>query len=125
MPPRRRQATADDLLTKSARVQELEISLGEKTVVVSLVAISADEYDEMLAEHPPTKAQKEEGNTYNPETFPPALIAAVMAEPKITLEQAQTIWKGKTWSRGELRDLFMNCVNLCNRGLDVPFTFAG
>ena len=129
MATRRRQATASDLLAKPARKQELVISVpaekGEAEVTLSLIAISASAYDKLLAEHPPTKEQRDEGNGYNPDTFAPALIAAVVAEPKLTVEQAAEIWTGETWSRGELRDLFMGCVNLCSKGLDVPFTSAG
>ena len=125
MPPRRRQATADDLLTKRARTQELAITVpgdkGDDQLIVSLTSISSTAYDQLLAEHPPTKDQLKEGNTYNPDTFAPALISEVMSEPKLTVEQATAIWKGETWNRGELRDLFMGCVNLCQRGLDIPF----
>lgn len=130
MAPRRRQATAEDLLSKPARKQTVPITLsgGDKadTVVeMSLVSLSATAYDKLLAEHPPTKDQKSEGHTYNPDTFAPALIAEVVVDPKLTVEQATAIWTGETWSRGELRDLFMACVDLCSRGLDVPFTPAG
>jgi hypothetical protein len=124
MPPRPRQATADDLIAKPARRKELSIPVGDRVLTVSLVAIGADEYDELLAAHPPTKEQRVEGNSYNPDTFAPALIAECAAEPKLSLEQTTAIWKGSTWSRGELRDLFMACVNLCQQGLDVPFTLA-
>ena len=128
MPPRRRQATADDLLGKKARKAEIPISVptdkGNQVLTMDLVAISSDEYDALLAEHPPTPDQKKDGNSYNPDTFAPALISAVLAEPKLTVEQATAIWKSPTWNRGELRDLFMGCVNLCSEGLNVPFTLA-
>jgi hypothetical protein len=129
---RARQATADDLLLKPARVQKLPLNIpddkgagGTRVVDVMLTAISAHEYDDLMAEHPPTKAQKEEGAAYNPETFAPALIAAVLTEPKLTIEQSIELWHGKTWSGGELRDLFAHCVGLCSKGLDVPFTPGG
>ena len=44
---------------------------------------------------------------HNPDTFAPALISAVLAEPKLSVEQATQIWKSPTWNRGELRDLFI------------------
>lgn len=129
MASRRRPATVDDLLLKPARTQELVINVpsekGDVELTLALTALSMKEYDELIAAHPPTKDQKAEGNGYNPETFAPAVIAAVVTEPKLTLEQAQTLWAGDQWNRGELRDLFLSCVNLCSRGLDVPFTLAG
>ena len=128
MAVRRRPATVDDLLTKPARTQELTITVGADKpveVTLALTAISAKAYDDLLAGNPPTVEQKAEGETYNPDTFPAHIISAVVSEPKITLEQAREIWDGSQWSRGELRDLYMACVNLCSRGLDVPFTSAG
>jgi hypothetical protein len=61
-------------------------------------------------------------------SFLPVLIAcalgcvkACVTVPALTVEQATLIWTGDDWSRGELRDLFMSCVNLCAKGLDLPF----
>lgn len=129
MASRRRPATTADLLGKPARTQEVTITVpGEKgdiELTLQLRAVSASAYDRLLAEHPPTKEQKEEGSGYNPDTFAPAIIAAVVADPALSVEEATEIWNGETWSRGELRDLFLACVNLCSKGLDVPFTFAG
>jgi hypothetical protein len=128
MASRRRPATAADLLGKPARTQDITITVpGEKDDVefaLKLRAVSAATYDQLLADHPPTKEQTADGAGYNADTFAPAIIAAVVVEPALTVEQATEIWTGDTWSRGELRDLFMACVNLCARGLDVPFTRA-
>jgi hypothetical protein len=122
---RPRPATADDLLTKPARKKDVDISVpddkGEHTVTLTLTSMSSSSYDALLAEHPPTAEQKKDGSGYNADTFAPALISAVVTAPKLSLEQATSIWEGETWSRGELRDLFMECVNLCNQGLNVPF----
>jgi hypothetical protein len=129
MASRKRQATVEDLLSKPARRQEVQITVpgekGDQVLSLQLVAISAREYDDLLAGHPPTKEQEKDGQSYNGDTFGPALIAAVVADPKISVEQAGEIWTGETWSRGEIRDLFLACVNLCSKGLDVPFTSAG
>ena len=128
MASRRRPATVEDLLSKPARTQDVVITVpgekGDVELLLKLKAISASAYDRILAEHPPTKEQSVEGAGYNADTFAPAIIAAVVTEPEITPEQAGQIWNGDEWSRGELRDLFMACVNLCAKGLDVPFTFA-
>ena len=125
---RRRPATAEDLIGKAARKQEITITVpGEKgdiELTLGLKAISANGYDQLLADHAPTKEQAAEGSGYNPDTFAPAIIAAVVSEPKLTEDQAKAIWAGEEWSRGELRDLFMACVNLCAKGLDVPFISA-
>jgi hypothetical protein len=129
MANRRRPATVEDLLAKPARTQEVVITVpgekGDVELTLQLKAISASAYDKLLADHPPTKEQSAEGQGYNSDTFAPAIIASVVSEPTLSNEQASQIWNGDEWSRGELRDLFMACVNLCAKGLDVPFTFAG
>ena len=129
MASRRRPATAADLLSKPARKQTVTINVpgekGDQELTLELKAISAKAYDDLIAAHPPTKEQKVDGQGYNPDTFAPAIIAEVVDEPKLSLEQATEIWSSSDWSRGELRDLFLECVNLCSRGLDVPFTSAG
>ena len=134
MPPRRRQAeevvTAEKLLGKSLRVRKLQLPVtddnGEASNLdIKIKALSSDAYDSLLALHPPTDKQKKEGDNFNTDTFAPALIQAVVIAPALTLEQADALWHSDTWSTGELRDLFMNCVSICQAGLDVSFGFAG
>lgn len=120
-------ATADDLLGKRLRTQKFEITTQDEfgnDVVreVTVQALAAPDYDALLAEHPPTADQKKSGDTYNTDTFAPALISRCLLSPALSLEQAHAIWKSDNWSRGELRDLFLTCVNVCQRGLDVPFS---
>lgn len=43
---------------------------------VTVTALPALRFDELLAEHPPTDAQRFDGLTFDPETFVPALLAA-------------------------------------------------
>lgn len=118
-----RPATVEDLLEKKALpTQEFTVRLGGEEVRIELQAINSPDYDELLAAHPPTKKQQESGDTYNTDTFAPALIAQVMKVPALTEAQAQEIWKGESWTRGELRDLFMSAVQICQQGLNVPFS---
>lgn len=120
----RRAATLEDLLKKPARTRELSFKLDKNEVLVTLKAVGSQAYDELLAEHPPTKEQQKDGNTYNPETFAPALIAACMETPKISYDDAVAIWTSTEWSRGEVTQLFLACIDVCSKGLDVPFTAA-
>jgi hypothetical protein len=122
-------ATIDQLLKKPQRVKTIPVAIqtddgGIVEVAMRVRAIGSSEYDALLAEYPPTaKQKKDDPNTpYNPETFPPALIAACAAEPTMTVEQAEEIWKSEHWSRGELTTLFFGCMEVNARGLDVPFS---
>lgn len=121
-------ATIDQLLKKPQRVKTIPVTVttdGDETLEVGIKvrAIGSSEYDELLASHPPTgKQKKDDPNTpYNPDTFPPALIAACAAEPTMSVEQATELWTSERWSRGELTTLFFGCMEVNAKGLDVPF----
>lgn len=123
----RRAATLDELLKKPARTKEVTLKLSGEDgsvheVFIRLKALGSQAYDDLLAEHPPTAEQKKEGSTYNADTFAPALIAACAVEPSMTTSEAKQIWTSDEWSRGEVTELFFACVEVCSKGLDVPFT---
>jgi hypothetical protein len=120
-PTAKRVATAADLMSKPARIKEVPLSLGDDDLVIKLKAIGSKAYDDKLAEHPPTKAQKADGATYNMDTFPVALLSLCMVDPVMTEEELATVWTSPEWSRGELLDLFFSAVEINNKGLNVPF----
>jgi len=123
-----RAATLTDLLNKPVRSKTITLKVpGSENgdideLTVKVRAIGQRAYDALLAEHPPTKKQKDGGDSYNIETFCPALISSSMVEPEITFDEATEIWGSEAWSRGELTELFFACVEVNNKGLDIPFT---
>jgi hypothetical protein len=127
---RRAVATFDDLIKKPPRKSEVIFRMpgddGEPVeLVVVLQAIGSFAYDELVAAHPPTPQQKKEGdNPYNLDTFAPALISACSKEPALSLEQASELYKADNMSPGEMVALFLECLKLCNAGVDVPFTVS-
>jgi len=124
--PSARTATLEDLVHKPVRTKELTLPIGEDdAVTLKLRAINTVVYDKLIAEHPPTKEQKAEGSHYNLDTFGPVLLATCTLEPAMTAEDAVALWNSEDWSRGELLDWFMGCMELCNAGMKVPFTANG
>ena len=123
-----RPATLSDLLNKPVRSKTLTMKVPseeegeEQELTVKVRAIGQRAYDALLGEHPPTKKQKDNGDSYNIETFCPALISLSLVEPRITFEEASELWASEAWSRGELTGLFFTCVEVNNKGLDIPFT---
>ena len=123
---RNRRATFDLLLNKPRVEREISFQLpveggGEQEVTMLLRAISGTKYDRMLADHPPTKEQKADGSSYNVNTFGPALLADVVVEPELTGAEWRELWNSPAWNRGEIMELFLAAVQLCNQGLDIPF----
>lgn len=120
----KKKATVQDLLEKARRTKTITLG-GDTGPAISFQALGAQEYDDLIAKHPPTAKQKKDGATWNPDTFAPALVAHCSVEPKIDGETALQIWESESWSRGELMDLFMQVVQMNAEGLDVPFTGKG
>jgi hypothetical protein len=126
----RRPATFKDLLHKPARTREVVLKVPDDggtiiEYVVTLRAIGSKAYDVLVGMHPPTVEQKKEGASYNPDAFGPALIAACAVSPVITPNEAKELWESDEWSRGEVMELFVAAVEVCSKGLDVPFTETG
>lgn len=121
-------ATLDALLAKPRRIRDFHVEIpgpdGGEPVKMKLVgeALSGDAFDDLVAQHPPTKKQREDGFTWNTDTFLPALIAATLREPHLTYEQAKQLWDSEQWSSGELNSLANFCIRLSQEGLGVPFT---
>jgi len=113
-------ASVDQLLSKPARTKEMVLNIGSDEVTIALRAIGSKAYDDLMAAHPPTKAQKVENTPFNIDTFGPALLATSFMTPEMTVEEATAMWTSPEWSRGELTDVFYACVELTNTGLDVP-----
>ena len=125
-PPR---ATADDLLGKRRRSQVYVTELpveggGTKRVSLLLRALAPTTYEALVnhEENKPSARHQKQGLNYNPDWFPPRLVAAVVAEPELPLGDWQRIWNSPEWSPGERRELFFACENICQQGLDLtPF----
>ena len=90
-----------------------------ETVEFRFMAIPRVELDEIQgrAEHRPTEAHQERHKAaceregvrfkplpFNPDTFPPVLIARCCIHPELTLEQATEIWEN--WGDGEAAVIF-------------------
>jgi hypothetical protein len=114
---------ADDIARLTARVDQLAAELAEATTVIKVRAMGGREYDALVDAHPPTKAQEDDAKKrggsapYNPDTFSPALIAASVAEPELSLEDAQHIWD--TWNVGERLALFYAALDVNSRAQRV------
>jgi len=117
-------ATLKDLLEKSRRSKVIHLG-GDAGPGITFQALGSKEYDDLIADNPPTAKQKKDDAAWNPDTFAPALIAACSVEPKISDDDALSIWSSDSWSRGELMDLFVQVQQLNAEGLNVPFTGKG
>lgn len=121
-----KRATFDLLKMKPRAEREVLLKIpGEDGEIQELSmlfrAIGSQEYDKLLSKNPPTLEQKADGSAYNVNTFGPSLLSKVCIEPDMDTAQWTVIWNSPDWGRGEVMQLFLVAVELCNKGLDIPF----
>lgn len=120
----------DRLLKKKPRRKTVSVTLEddggeEEKVELVFQAIGAEEYDRLVASCPPTKQDKADGLSYDLDKFGPRLLSAVSYDPLLTVEEAQAIWNSEMWNRGERMALFSAAIEVCTKGLEIPFTSNG
>lgn len=134
-------------------LMELYELADEETVTFTFQDIGRLPYDTLIAQHPPTPEQIKEyeaeakrmgmslaeagGLAFNPQTFPPALMAAASYEPEISAKQSIEIfggvWKEGTdeeehfpgWSEGDTEKMFFTAMQACKERTSIPFTKPG
>lgn len=105
----------DDL---DAEVEAAEEAAAEAEVTVALRGLARSEYRRLEEAHPPADVDVEKAKkdglgvpAYNPDTFLPALVAACMTDPELTLEEAEQLFD--SWSAGDLAILVRTAQTLC------------
>ena len=114
------------------RVRDVEEQLTETEGVVWMTfkGIGRARFDALQEAHPPTaeqqlKAKQQLGTddrlAWNPETFPPALVAASLVEPKLSEVEVQRLWTSDDWNQAELTTLVQTAleVNSTRRTVEV------
>ncbi len=118
-----KRASADLFRSKRRAQQEFTLTMdhgeGPEEYTVMLRAVSARDWDQLVTKNPPTKEQRSDQMSYNPDTFGPAMLARVVVDPVMNEAEWSDIWNSPEWSKGELQELFWSAVGICNRGLDV------
>lgn len=116
-----RYATREALLCKKRAVREFELALepGEAPQRFRFRALGAKAYDRLLTANAPTPEQRARAQAFNPNTFAPALLAAVCEEPALSESDWTEVFASEDWSGGELGTLFNAALELCGQGFDL------
>jgi len=114
---------AELLAAKQLREETVTVNLdgGGSTAQLRIRALPRRAYRELLESHPSEK----DGEDWDPESFPPALIAASVVDPDLSLDDAQQIWD--EWEAAEAGPLFLACwaINERRAGDRLGFTWPG
>ncbi len=85
-------------------------------------------YDALVDAHQPTPAHRAKAKSlgmgeiaWNPDTFPPALVAACLVEPKLTPDEMVALWGDDNWNQSELNAMLEAAitVNGTRRTIDL------
>lgn len=109
-------------LDLAQQIVDLEDEMEGFTKAFTFRALSRNAWLDLVGEHPPTKAEREQGETVHPRTFAVAAIAACSVDPKITLEQARVM--ADTVSPGEWQKCWFAIVDLNTSPTSVPKMIA-
>lgn len=108
------------LAAKKLAESTLTLNLGGgASSEVLLRALPRKQYRALLDSHPGVEGDDD----WNPDTFPPALIAASAVEPEFTVPQATQLWE--EWEAAESGKLFLACFRLNEKSQLVGFTLPG
>lgn len=93
----------------------------DAVVTVRFRSVGRHAWDDLIRSHPPTDAQIAEAEAsgmgdlnFNSDTFPPAVVAASLDEPKMTVDEVAAIWDSPEWNQAELGILFAAALEVNN-----------
>jgi hypothetical protein len=106
----------------------------DAVVAVRFRSIGRVAWDDLIDRHPPTDEQIAEAKraglgalNFNSDTYPPALVAASLDEPKLSAADVLAMWDSPDWNAAELQVLFSAAleVNQARHTIDVGKGSAG
>lgn len=112
---------AFQLLEADQKLAELRRRMEEEDAVVlfRFRGIGRARFEAMVDHHQPTAEQRAKAKTqgystlsWNPETFPPALVAACLVEPDLTEAQVAELWCNPDWNQAELQTLLDTSIEV-------------
>lgn len=119
-------ALAAELKIVEKKLKELDGEIQDAMYDFKFRAVNSTLIDEILSENQPTPkqlkeaAQKgEDAPMWNPDTMPPAIVAASLQDPELTLEEVQEMWEDENWNAAELLTLFEAAMTVNNTRVNV------
>ena len=107
----------------SRKLKKLEDEIEAAKVGFKFRNIGRKAWADLLAAHPPTKAQKELRTDHNPETFPIAAMAAAIVEPEGFDEDGIRRLEA-VLTDAQFTALWRACVDACMGGVESPKSLA-
>ncbi|WP_407286424.1 hypothetical protein [Streptomyces sp. BP-8] len=97
------EAAAQRAVQAEAAAEQARAELDDASEVLTFLALPREVFEELIAQHPPTETQAEEGAAFNPDTFPAALVSAASFDG-MSREEAEELLN--SWSAPEANELW-------------------
>lgn len=110
-----------ELFQAEQRLEDIEARLRDEDAIADFTfrSVGRAAYDGLVNAHQPTASQRAQAKSlgmgeiaWNPDTFPPALVALCLAEPKLTEEEVCSLWESDDWNQAELSVLLQAAVEV-------------
>jgi hypothetical protein len=119
---RARESDEDSVVAARASVEEARAALQACLHRIHFQPLEPDVFEALVGAHPPTKAQRADGDTWNATTFRPALIAACAVDSELDETDWAVELASKRWSVADRDEIFAAALaaNVVPRSLSVP-----
>ncbi len=104
------------------RLDELQVEIEAETVTFVFRALRRKDYRKLIADHPPSDDDAEEGFDFNPETLGPELISRSAIDPEMTLAEVENLWD--EWDDGTVTEIYSVALLVNKEVRDIPFVFG-
>lgn len=104
------------------QIEDLEREISDTETAFTFQAIGQKAWTDLIALHPPSEQDREDGWEFNPRTFSVAAVAASAQTPAMTEEQAGRLYDLCTF--GQWERIWSVCLAANVHGTDVPFSAA-
>ena len=112
-------ATLADLLRRQPRTEEVRVGVDGEGYRLVVRGLTRPDFEALLLTHQPSETSKARypGRTltWDPETFPVALVAACLVEPDLTADEVAEVFAA--WTKADVDSLFLACYDLCTESV--------
>lgn len=98
------------------KLEGLRAELDENSVEFIFKSIGRQRFEDLILSNPPTSDQRKDAKkrgdelNFNPDTFPPSLIARSIVSPEMDEAAVKEMWVSDEWSSSECQALFMTAL---------------
>lgn len=113
---------SEEAKAAQAKVDEARAALSACSYRLTFHNLAPDVFEALVAAHPPSKEQQDDGDQWNAATFTPALVAACAVDSDMTEQEWIDELNSDRWSVADRNGVFLAALscNISPRSVTVP-----